>query len=99
MNNVWIIGTKCWYWPYFSLTAALKGNGLQESLKELGKDDGIGSKGELSKEEAYSFNDYGEDPDCQQIEDDVRRANQTMESALPGNLTHNKITEITKSIM
>ena len=69
----------------FRLTEALKGGGIEKSLKELGLDDGDGSSGELTAAEVNSPNEYGEDPGCQKIEDDFREANKSLEAALPGN--------------
>ena len=69
----------------FRLTEALKGGGLENSLKELGLDEGDGSSGELTEEQINAPNEYGEDPGCQKIEDDLKEANKSLEAALPGN--------------
>ena len=50
----------------------------------LGLDQGIGSRGELTQEQVNFSIDYGEDEDCKNIEESVRLANQTLEAALPG---------------
>ena len=63
----------------FRLTEALKGGGIVSSLKDLGLDEGDGSSGELTEEELNSPNDYGEDPGCQRIEDDLKDANKSLE--------------------
>ena len=63
----------------------MKGGGIEKSLKELGLDDGDGSSGELTEDEVNSVNEYGEDEGCQEIEDDFREANKSLEAALPGN--------------
>ena len=62
----------------------MKSNGIENSLKELGLDDGDGSSGELTPDEVNAVNEYGEDPGCQTIEDDFREANKSLEAALPG---------------
>ena len=62
----------------------MKGGGLKNSLEELELEDGIGSEGELSLTQLNSPLEYEEDEDCIVIEENLRAANQTLESALPG---------------
>ena len=62
----------------------MKAGAIENSLKELGLDEGDGSRGELTEEEINSVNEYGEDEGCQRIEDDLRDANKSLEAALPG---------------
>ena len=45
---------------------------------------GIGSKGELTQEQLNVAINYDEDEECQNIEENVRQANQSLEASLPG---------------
>ena len=45
---------------------------------------GIGSKGELTQEQLNVAINYDEDAECQNIEENVRQANQSLEASLPG---------------
>ena len=45
---------------------------------------GIGSKGELTQEQLNVTINYDEDAECQNIEENVRQANQSLEASLPG---------------
>ena len=68
----------------FRLTESLKNGNLENSLRELNLDKGTGDTGELSDVELDADLTYDEDQDCRQIVKDVRRANASLEAALPG---------------
>ena len=62
----------------------LKNGGLEKKLINLGLNVGIGSKGELTQEQLNVAINYDEDDECQNIEENVRQANQSLEASLPG---------------
>ena len=62
----------------------LKNGGLEKKLINLGLNVGIGSKGELTQEQLNVAINYDEDEECQNIEENVRQANQSLEASLPG---------------
>ena len=47
-------------------------------------DRGTGDTGELSQDQLDAPLTYDEDEDCRQIAEDIRRANISLEAALPG---------------
>ena len=53
-------------------------------MEELELEDGIGSEGELNSTQLNSPLEYEEDEDCIMIGENLRAANNTLESALPG---------------
>ena len=66
----------------------LKNGGLEKKLINLGLNVGIGSKGELTQEQLNVAINYDEDAECQNIEENVRQANQSLEASLPGVLIY-----------
>ena len=62
----------------------MKNGNLENSLKELQLDRGTGDTGELSQDQLDAPLTYDEDEDCRQIAEDIRRANISLEAALPG---------------
>ena len=62
----------------------LKNGGLEKKLINLGLNVGIGSKGELTQEQLDIAINYDEDDECQNIEENVRQANKSLEASLPG---------------
>ena len=66
----------------------LKNGGLEKKLINLGLNVGIGSKGELTQEQLNVAINYDEDEECQNIEENVRQANQSLEASLPGVLIY-----------
>ena len=66
------------------MAEALKNGGLEKKLINLGLNVGIGSKGELTQEQLNVAINYDEDDECQNIEENVRQANQSLEASLPG---------------
>ena len=66
------------------LTESLKNGNLENSLRELQLDKGTGDNGELSDDELDKPLTYNEDQDCRQIVMDVRKANESLEAAIPG---------------
>ena len=66
------------------LTESLKNGNLENSLRELQLDKGTGDNGELSDDELDKPLTYNEDQDCRQIVKDVRKANESLEAAIPG---------------
>ena len=66
----------------FSAVAAVKEDGIRKSLNQIGQKAGVGDDGNIKN--PYSSNDYFEDKECDMIEQEVRKANQSLESALPG---------------
>ena len=72
----------------FRLTEALKGGGLEKTMINLGLNEGTGSDGGLTEEQLNSSLDTGEDEDCRKIVENVRRANQSLDAALPGITLH-----------
>ena len=53
-------------------------------MRELQLDKGTGDNGELSDDELDKPLTYNEDQDCRQIVKDVRKANESLEAAIPG---------------
>ena len=66
----------------FSALEASKGGRLRESLRNIGEKKGRGDNGQLDF--PYSANNYKERPGCDEIEQEVRKANQSLESAQSG---------------
>ena len=66
------------------MAEALKNGGLEKKLINLGLNVGIGSKGELTQEQLNVAINYDEDEECQNIEENVRQANKSLDASLPG---------------